>query len=71
MTLAVLSPAAQRRLSGVPVKYRQKYLSAVQGKASPRESIRAMCLECMGYDTKEITSCSSDACPLWHHRPYR
>lgn len=71
MKLAVLSPAAQRRLSGVPPRFRAKYVAALAGKASPREAIKIMCLECVGYVSADVAGCTSDACPLHKYRPFR
>ena len=39
--------------------------------ASPREAIRAKCLECCWMDTHAIRDCTGTACPLWHFRPYQ
>ena len=39
--------------------------------ASPREAIRAKCLECCWMDTPSIRDCTGTACPLWHFRPYQ
>lgn len=39
--------------------------------ASPREAIRAKCLECCWMDVAGIRECTGTACPLWRHRPYQ
>src|ERR1051325_6257476 len=39
--------------------------------ASPRECIKAFCLECVGFDRNAIAECSSYACPHWNLRPFK
>jgi len=58
------------RLSQIPKAYKQNYKIAVQGK-SLRACINAQCLECCGWQRKEIELCTSLACPLWAVRPYQ
>lgn len=41
------------------------------GKASPRECIKAFCLECLGFDEALIRTCTATACPLRRIRPYQ
>ena len=41
------------------------------GKSSPRECIKAFCLECNGWDEGYIRGCTATACPLWQLRPYQ
>lgn len=41
------------------------------GKASPRQCIKAFCIECVGYEEIEVRDCTAPACPLWNLRPYR
>ena len=55
----------------MPKIYKNCYLSAVSGKASPRDAIKAFCTECMGYVRAEITNCDTIDCPLNLYRPYR
>ncbi len=55
----------------MPVIYRKNYLAAVSGEASPRNAIKAFCIECMGYAKREVTNCDSIECPLNLYRPYR
>ena len=42
-----------------------------EGTASPRQAIKAHCLECVWFDTKAITECTSTACPVWGFRPFQ
>ena len=60
---------AERR-SQMPRKYRQLYDRAVAGK-SLRAAINAQCLECVCWQSREVTICTDLACPLYTVRPYR
>ena len=60
----------EKRLADIPKAYKKNYLTAVQGK-SLRACINAQCLECMGWQRKEITLCTYLACPLYAVRPYQ
>ena len=40
-------------------------------RVSPRQAIRAFCLECNGYEREAITVCSATACPLFFFRPFQ
>lgn len=55
----------------IPKKYRANFLSAVNGKASPRNAIKAFCLECFGYNGAEVKRCETWNCPLNMYRPYQ
>ena len=55
----------------MPRIYRNCYLSTVSGKATPRNAIKAFCIECMGYVRSEVTNCDTIDCPLNLYRPYR
>ncbi len=59
------------KVDKMPKIYKNCYLSAVSGKASPRDAIKAFCIECMGYVCGEVTNCDSIECPLNLYRPYR
>ncbi len=58
-----------RRLAQMPPSHRNSYRQAVSGEASPREAIKAHCLECMGWNRAEVAQCTGRACPLWFYRP--
>ena len=50
----------------------QKLLQrAYSGESSPRQAIKAMCLECTHYDRSEIANCTVHRCPLWKYRPFK
>jgi len=59
------------RIADMPSIYRKGYISVVAGKASPRNAIKAFCLECMGWKRSEVSKCNTVACPLNLYRPYR
>lgn len=37
-------------------------------KKSRKSAVRSFCLECVGYDPREVTKCTDKACPLWKWR---
>ena len=51
----------------IPKKYRDLYRRAMKGH-SPATAIRAQCLICCNWSTREVRWCPSRGCPLW---PYR
>ena len=51
----------------VPRKYRAIYERATSGK-SRKAAVRAFCLECVGWQAREVDLCTSPGCPLY---PYR
>ena len=55
----------------VPVKYQGTYRKTQTGKASPRQAIKAMCLECVCWQPKEVTDCTDTGCALWRLRPFQ
>ena len=55
----------------VPAASRPGYIRATTGKASPRQAIKAQCLQCMGYDRAGIAACTGFTCPLWDYRPFQ
>jgi hypothetical protein len=70
-TAIIAQTPVERRLKWIPSRYRAGYLTSMRGEGSPREAIKAMCLQCIGYDPKEITRCTSTACPLYAFRPFQ
>lgn len=56
-----------------PPTYQTIYVSSLTGKASPRQAIKAKCLECVGFeDVKNaVGGCTCFRCPLWFYRPYQ
>jgi len=64
-------PSVERLAAEMSVLYRNCYLKAAAGKASPREAIKAHCLECVGWERSESTLCTGTACPLYAYRPFQ
>lgn len=60
-----------KRRADMPPKYRKLYDRCTSGEASPREAIKAQCLECWGWDKRETEQCDNVACPLYELRPYQ
>jgi len=64
-----LQQIEERRMA-MPRKYRRLYDRAVKGK-SLRACINAQCLECVYWQSKEVTLCTDLGCPLYAVRPYQ
>ena len=62
----MMRQVSEDRSSAVPL-----FLRVYTGQASPREAIKAKCLECCWMDEVGIRECTGTACPLWAFRPYR
>jgi len=60
----------EKRLNQIPESRKAKYKKAVSGK-SLRAAVNSMCLECVGYSTREVSLCTDLACPLYMYRPYQ
>jgi len=58
------------RTRQIPKAYRAVYEKAVSGK-SLRAAVNAQCLECTGWQRKEITLCTAKNCSLYAVRPYQ
>lgn len=57
----------------IPIDYRGLYQSVMQGKASPRQVIKARCQQCVAYEqvVERVRECRSYICPNWLMRPYQ
>ena len=51
----------------IPTKYRSHYEKGIVGK-SRKSAIRAQCLECCGWSSKEVRCCTSTDCTLHKFR---
>ena len=58
---------AERR-GRIPKTYRNLYDRAIAGK-SRKAAMHIQCLECCGYEVKEVHACTDQACPLYGYRP--
>lgn len=47
------------------------FRSVYASQASPRQAIKAKCLECCWMDVAGIRECTATACALWGFRPYQ
>ncbi len=61
----------RQMINDAPPMYHAATQRAIDGVASPRGAIKAMCLHCMGYVRSAITDCSTRRCPLYRYRPYQ
>jgi len=52
----------------MPKMYRGIYDKAVKGK-SRKAAMHAQCLECAGWQIKEVFNCTDSGCPLYPYRP--
>lgn len=57
-------------IAKAPESTKRTLEAAFNGRSSPREAIKAMCLTCQGYDRAEIRNCTGYACALWMYRPF-
>jgi hypothetical protein len=55
----------------VPEKARTLITRALTGAVSPRQCIKAKCLDCCHFDRAEAAACTVTLCPLWAVNPYR
>lgn len=60
-----------KRIETAPVSCRKILSRSFLRKTAPRQAIKAMCLECVGFERKAVTECTAYACPLWESRPYQ
>ncbi len=51
----------------IPKKYQTLYKRAMTGK-SRKDSVRAHCLMCCGWQEVEVEKCTAMLCPLYPHR---
>ena len=57
-----------RRRDEIPKMYRGIYDRAMRGK-SRDAAIHAFCLECCGWQIKEVFACANIICPLYPFKP--
>lgn len=58
-------------LRRIPVKSRGLVAKAFGQSCSPRQAIKAKCLDCAVFDREEVRLCRVTVCPLWPWRPYQ
>jgi hypothetical protein len=71
---AAIDAAAKARqvayLRRVPIKSRGIVAKAFGQACSPRQAIKAKCLDCAGFDREEVRVCRVSVCPLWPLRTH-
>ena len=65
------SQAIAEHLKTVPQTYIKTMTAAFNGTASSNRTIKAQCLQCVGYERVAIRDCTATLCPLWKRRPYQ
>ena len=60
----------ERIISRAPINTRPLYMRAYAGK-SRKNAIKAFCMECLGYSSKDVRTCTAPTCPLYEVRPFR
>lgn len=72
--LSVLDPKkramVEKRAKETPKSARLGYLRAATGESSPRQAIKAFCLECVYWIRSEVSMCTARGCPLYEYRPF-
>ena len=71
---AVLHPKVEKYLHVIAEdgqSWFKTFLRVYEGKASPRNAIKAKCGECCHFDRAAITECTAAQCPLWSFRPFQ
>lgn len=59
------------RLESTPDRYKALFRQVHGGSRSFTRCIKAMCLECVGFEVKAVRECTGYACPLYNVRPYQ
>ena len=59
------------RLSTAPESVKGLLKRVFDGKSPRSQCIKAMCLDCLGFDRQAISECTGYACPLWNVRPFQ
>lgn len=65
-----LTDAQKAVMEEVPAFRRGTFLRAYTGK-SRNAAIKAFCLRCVGYLSKDVQNCTAFKCPLHQYRPYQ
>jgi hypothetical protein len=61
----------EAEIARTPISARGIVARAFAGTASPRQAIKARCLQCSNYQRDEITNCTVVGCALHAYRPYQ
>ena len=60
-----------RQVSEQSPRHKGLFERVFAGDSSPRQCIKAFCLECNGWETDAIAKCTAPACPLFNVRPFQ
>jgi hypothetical protein len=71
MDTAKMNEKREKRVSTAPESVKMLLRRVFDGKAPRSACIKAMCLECVGFDRLAVTECTAYACPLWNVRPFQ
>ena len=70
--MASSNEESRKRIAGyrrqIPKLYQGIYKRAMTGK-SRKAAMHAFCLECVGWQIKEVHACSDTGCSLYPYRP--
>lgn len=71
--LPILSDRQRLAVTSAPSLYRLSYARALAGQLSPRQTIKAKCVECVGFEEikTRVGECTVSICALWHSRPFQ
>ena len=58
-------------LVNVPTLWKSTIKRAFDGQGSPRQAIKAKCLDCSNFQREEVKECPVFLCPLWPWRPFQ
>ncbi len=69
-----LLPRALKRLESIKRENPSKlalFRAVYERHATRNQCIKAMCIECCGFDTVAVAECGDRCCPLWRYRPFQ
>jgi hypothetical protein len=66
-----MNPKITAHIEAAPESTRGILQRAYAGQASPRQAIKAHCLNCASFDRAEVKDCLVILCPLHKYRPYQ
>jgi hypothetical protein len=66
-----LTAKQEKYLVTVPSLSHGVLQKAYRKTASPRQAIKAKCLECTNFDRDSVTHCPVETCPLWSYRAFQ
>jgi len=65
-----LTERQEQFISDAQPLYQNLVRDALEGTASKRRAIQAMCLSCCNFNRLEVRQCTVITCPLHLYRPY-